>query len=371
MAGASVPIVRADDSPREAEVREQLDRMLASPRFRNAGNQSDFLKLVVGRALQGKKTRGEVIAKSFLWDPESTDVRVTAKSLRASLKKYEAREGREDLVIIRLPDPPEDKSVKLPEGESYTPRFFYNPNHAVSNAVRLGEYHLTRATCEDLELALGYFSKALEISPGHLRALVGTAETLCTSLAWTAKETAVTDLNEILNRALAILESVMDVAADYWRVQAATGMFLVAVNDIPQAKERFDMALALNRPMTETYPAYMGYLVASGKSAEAVELARRYLNSNVSNPGAYSTCALIMAIAGAIPDAEEVVRRGLKLDRGHPSIRMLASVFKLAEASKFEGHEFAQLATILDGDSYSILKRELVERGALPPDPES
>jgi hypothetical protein len=67
--------------------------------------------------------------------------------------------------------------VKLPEGEAYMPRFLYNPNHAVSKAILLGEYHLTRATHEDLKYALEYFSKALEISPGHIRAQIGVAET--------------------------------------------------------------------------------------------------------------------------------------------------------------------------------------------------
>jgi hypothetical protein len=68
LGSALVPIIRTDDTPLDAEVRYQLERMLAAPRFRNAGNQTDFLKLVVERALQGKKTRGEIIAKELFSD---------------------------------------------------------------------------------------------------------------------------------------------------------------------------------------------------------------------------------------------------------------------------------------------------------------
>jgi tetratricopeptide (TPR) repeat protein len=380
-----VPIICADDTPLDSEVRYQLERMLATPRFRNAGKQSPFLKLVVERALRRQKTPGRFIAKELFPDKVEVDtvhnrirvpaycndVRVTANNLRTTLKKYQAKEGREDLVIISLPDPPEDKSVKLPEGEAYMPRFLYNPNHAVSNEVRLGEYHLTRATYEDLQRAIEYFSKALEISPGHIRAQVGIAEALCTSLGWTAKEISASDLNKILNKVAEILDHVMEEASGYWRVHAAAGMFLVAVSDMTEAKKNFDAALALDRSMTEAYPAYLGYLIATGKPTKAVELARLYLNLNIANVGAYATCALTMAMAKNIPEAAEMISRALKLDRGHPGVRMLASVFKLAEAPASEGQEFSQLATILDDVSYGLLKRELLGRGGLVPDPES
>lgn len=128
--------------PLNAEVRHQLGRMLATPRFRNADSQAAFLKLVVERALRGKKTTGDIIAETLFPEKADSDVRVTATNLRKALKNYEVGEGREDLVIIKLPDPPKEKGVRLPEGEAYTPRFFYSPHHAISNTVQLGDYHL-------------------------------------------------------------------------------------------------------------------------------------------------------------------------------------------------------------------------------------
>lgn len=156
--------------------------MLAAIRFQNATNPADFLKLVVDRALQGIKTPGKFIADTLFPYKDEINVRATASNLRRTLKEYYSREGHEDLVVIALPDPPKDKSVKLPEGEAYRPRFSYNPNHAVAEAIRLGDYHLSRATHADLNYAIEYFFKALEIAPGNLRASIGVAEALCYSL---------------------------------------------------------------------------------------------------------------------------------------------------------------------------------------------
>ena len=114
--------------------------MLASTRFRNAPNRADFLKLVAQRALQGKKTPGHVVRTVLFSEKFDTDVRQTADHLRATLKGYYASEGREDLVVIALPAPPKDKTVKLPEGEAYTPRFSYNASHP-GQEFALGEFH--------------------------------------------------------------------------------------------------------------------------------------------------------------------------------------------------------------------------------------
>jgi tetratricopeptide (TPR) repeat protein len=369
MLSQPVPIGREGETPRKTEVLGQLKRMRATPRFRNAGNPSDFLELVVRRALRGKKTPGRVIAQELFPDLPPINVRVTADNLRKTLKKYYAQEGHEDLVIIALPDPPKNH-VKLPEGEAYTPLFSYNPNHALSKALRLGEHHLVRGTHADLNYAIEYFSKALEFSPLHARAHIGIAEALCNSLGWIAKEITDSETDDILSRTAEILNRVGEEASGYWRLHAAAGMFFLAVGDLEEARERFDAALALDRSTTETYPAYLGFLVASGKPTRAVELARRYLTLNIDNPGAYATCAMTMAIAGEIPQAEEVINQALQLDKGHPGIRMLATAFKLANAPGLEAQEFSRLSAILDDTSYGLLKREFLVRGALIPDPE-
>src|SRR5579863_7827930 len=164
------------DIPTSPETKDQLAHMLASMRFRNAPNRADFLELVVQRALQGKKTPGHVVRTVLFSDKSDNDVRQTANNLRRTLKEYYANEGREDLVVIALPDPPKDKTIKLPEGEAYTPRFSYNVNHPVGQEFVLGEFHRSRGTIEDNFTALDHYNRVLKLAPSHIGANIGTAE---------------------------------------------------------------------------------------------------------------------------------------------------------------------------------------------------
>src|ERR1022692_4765813 len=121
--------------PSVQEIQQQLDRMLSSARFRGASNPADFLAFVVTRALKGKKSPEDIIGRNLLGAKFSkdvtTDVRVTAHHLRKALGKYYESEGAEDPVIIVLPNPPGDKSIRLPRGESYCPIFTYNRRNEI------------------------------------------------------------------------------------------------------------------------------------------------------------------------------------------------------------------------------------------------
>ena len=114
-----------EDSPTTPEIKAQLERMLASERFRNAKNQSGFLRHVVDRALPGKKTSETIRGKALLGHKymkgcESMHVRVTADNLRHRSKNITPRRDVKTSVGIALPDPSKDKTIRLPEGEAYT-----------------------------------------------------------------------------------------------------------------------------------------------------------------------------------------------------------------------------------------------------------
>ena len=190
------------------DIRNQLRHMLATPRFKNAETQADFLELVVGRALQGKQTRGSDIAKALFEHKDEINVRSNANHLRKTLERYYSQEGIEDLVLIALPTPPRERSVKLPEGVAYTPEFFYNPRHAVAKAIRLGDYHLIRGTYEDSASAARYFVGALDNAPGTVRAALGVAEALCTALNWSHDGITEAEVTIIVDTVAATLDNV-------------------------------------------------------------------------------------------------------------------------------------------------------------------
>ena len=97
--------------PSAAEVRAELDRILASRCFEQAGRSSSFLRFVVEQTLagQGERLKGYTIAVEVFGRPPDFDaqtdplVRVEAGRLRRRLIEYYADEGRDDSVRVDLP----------------------------------------------------------------------------------------------------------------------------------------------------------------------------------------------------------------------------------------------------------------------------
>jgi serine/threonine-protein kinase len=99
-------------------VRAQLERILASPGFANAGRLSRFLRFVVERTLEGEgdslkeyRLGTEVFDRPSDYDPRlDSIVRVEARRLRAKLAEYYEGPGRGDPIDIRV-----DKGSYAPE----------------------------------------------------------------------------------------------------------------------------------------------------------------------------------------------------------------------------------------------------------------
>jgi len=112
-----------DDSTRHAEsveprsglgheaIRDQLDRILASPEFHATDAMRDFLRYVVEEKLEGRSHRlkGYTIAVSVFGRGEDFDathdpiVRIQAGRLRRALERYYLVGGVEDPILIDIP----------------------------------------------------------------------------------------------------------------------------------------------------------------------------------------------------------------------------------------------------------------------------
>jgi len=98
-------------SPSRDDVDRQLDRLLKSTVFANAGRMSRFLKFVVEKTLAGEGERlkefvigVEVFDRDSDYDPRvDSIVRVEAARLRSKLAEYYAGEGRDDSIVLTLP----------------------------------------------------------------------------------------------------------------------------------------------------------------------------------------------------------------------------------------------------------------------------
>jgi adenylate cyclase len=96
--------------PSAVEVRAELERILRSPSFQNAGRASELLRFVVGKTLAGeaKKIKSRTIAIQVFGRPANFDarsdplVRVEASRLRQRLTEYYTAEGSRNRVRLEL-----------------------------------------------------------------------------------------------------------------------------------------------------------------------------------------------------------------------------------------------------------------------------
>src|SRR5579863_6480216 len=95
----------------DENVKEHLERVVASQSFEQADRLKRFLTFVVNETLSGRGDQLkefligiEVFDKESSFDPRTDPiVRVQARRLRSRLEKYYSEEGQRDVVHIELP----------------------------------------------------------------------------------------------------------------------------------------------------------------------------------------------------------------------------------------------------------------------------
>lgn len=101
----------APPRPQDADVRDQIARVLASRAFQQADRLKRFARFVVDEALAGRGAElkeyvigVQVFGREASFDPRTDPiVRVQARRLRARLDQYYRDEGRADDIVIELP----------------------------------------------------------------------------------------------------------------------------------------------------------------------------------------------------------------------------------------------------------------------------
>src|SRR5215510_4991580 len=120
-------------APSQDNIQSALHKILASRPFQGSERMSRFLRFVVEHALDEQRTplkehllAEHVFDRDDSFDPRTdTIVRVEARRLRAKLKEYYGDEGKDDPVIIELPE------------RGYRPAFRSQPHPTPVRALRL------------------------------------------------------------------------------------------------------------------------------------------------------------------------------------------------------------------------------------------
>jgi len=336
-------MARGESTPTPDEIKNQLERMLASKRFLAAKNQSDFLELVVTRALAGKKSSETVIGKKLFGakyqKDESSDVRVTATYLRQKIALYFENEGRYDPVNISLPTPSSDRRIKLRTGEAYSPIFAYNPNSAISKDYNLGVHFLTPRTAHDISNAMEQFHKVTAKNPNHLGAHIGMLEAMCFS-AFTLgpAAAAVTGASEKVAWALYL-------GKDSWHAYAAAGAAKLISVHMDWATICFNKALQLNRKKTLEYGWYHAFLLATDRQEEAVALAKARAELHSEDAIVIALYAAHLYMARKYDSAVDVLTSAMELDR---NCWLVYLVFALVDLARGDAKSAAKRLDTMD-----------------------
>lgn len=182
MDGMKGPTSGRPSPPPHAEVRAELERVLASPGFRGGARRRAFLRFVVEEALAGREERlkGVAIAVAVFGRDETFDqqadpvVRSEARRLRRDLDGYYSNEGRGDPVRI-----------SIPKG-GYAPCFEWRdlgmaPPVSLPDNTRPRRYRLAIAVAAAAMLALSGWLGAELLNSGS-RSLPGSGEDAATTL---------------------------------------------------------------------------------------------------------------------------------------------------------------------------------------------
>ena len=210
--------------PTPIEVRRQVGRIRLSKRFGRAETSVKLLELLVNSTLDRKPVNEyrigiEIFGRPQDWVPTlDSIVRTGRHNLRKYLEEFYIDEGRNEPVVI-----------KLPEGNAYRVDYSHNPHSLAQKAYEAGLRKLQQmfraggaeiVTVLEHEVCVGRltpeadFDEVLRYDPEHLEALVGRAESrLMRVLFWQE------DPEECLNMAGDDATAALKLDATSWRAQ--------------------------------------------------------------------------------------------------------------------------------------------------------
>ncbi len=303
-------------NPSRHEIEWQLERILADEVIASHPQPAKLLAFIVGRALGGEEITEKLIREGVFPNPpykeDSNIARITMNKVRKLIAEYYADEGRDDPVIIALPQSPEGRRIKFQAGEAYTPVFRYNPRSPIARTFAIAN-RLLRGSLSQIDEGVVQISGVLDIAPGHPDHAVALAETIGTYallglFEWYIKES-------LIACAMDSLAALDPATADEWRIHSARGLLYTASGEMENARTEFDRALAIDRQATITRGHYTTFLLQIGEVEEAVRLQGLLAEENAGNAEVQAVYGVYLTKARRYEEAERAFAQSLTLDR--------------------------------------------------------
>jgi tetratricopeptide (TPR) repeat protein len=347
---------QAGSNPMPHEVRLQLDRMLGSGMFTSRPQQAKLLKFIVREALAGREVAEKRIRERIFPTPpykeDSNIARRTVDLVRNLLAEYYAGPGKDDPVIVTLPQSPEGMRIKFLPGTAYRPSFVYNPNHKVSVLYRLGRHYLSQASPQALENAFDKFQQVIDINPDHTDALLGIVEA---HFPLVLSGYTGPGIREQLERMAALAREAVKRQPGYWRAHAVLGAVLTCRCQLNEASKAYRRAKRLDEEATMSFPWFAVYSLTMNRRKDAVW--GTYFNSErfVDDAHIRSLEGFLLYVVRRFDQAEEVLKRALTLDSGCWFARLAMSLLCLSLDRPDDALEHFQHMLWLAEDKYSFM----------------
>lgn len=333
-----------ETAPTEHEVRRQLDRMLESPVFASAPRLSPLLRYIVGETLAGNgagdgtNLREQQIGFAVLdnYDSNSSAVRTYVTNLRGKIDKYYREFGAEDLIL-----------VEVPQG-SYRAVFSYNPGSPADKLYRRGLLQVGGFVPWDREhSSLRLFNGAIEADPNHALAHAAKAEAELREAMYRRTIPPHNPLASAEASALAALR----LQPQLWRAHVVLGAVHCCRREWEEAGKSFDAALAIAPHRTRDHSWYGGFLLATGREKEALQLARSRAEEKPEDLSAQMALGVFLYVARRFEEAEEFL--------GEVTLLFPKSwLSRIVQACVYLADDRALEATLSIEDAYTILSEQ-------------
>ena len=280
-----------DPEPNTLEKMNQLHRLLATKPFKKSPKLSELLTYLVESDLKGIATGQhaagvEVFGKSVDWYPtDDNTVREAMRRLRNLSAGYYGFDGLEDRVNL--------------EFDEYKPVFSYNVRHPLEREFRRG----LRYVATNPRVAFSHLDAVLSIDPNHAEALAARAETEL----WRPMIGNESGLPEILEAAEVQAQQSLQHDEKCWRAHLVKGALRACHREWSEAGKHFDRALEGSAEQTRAHPWYAAFLMAMGRTDEALEFMKTRASEPWDTPWPQLTYAAFLYAARRFDEARREI----------------------------------------------------------------
>jgi tetratricopeptide (TPR) repeat protein len=216
-----------------------------------------------------------------------------------------------------------------------------------------GRYYWNKRSQEGTQRAAEYFQQAIDKDPAYALAYAGLADTYVYLSFFN-----VVPPRDVMPRAKALAEKALEIDDQLAAAHVSLGYISYMYDwDWPTAGTHFDQALALNPTYTAAHLFYPLYLSSSGRSHEALGVAKSALDLDPASPSASQSLAVQFYFARQFDQAIEQCHQTLGMD---PNFAVAYAVLGQAYLAKGMNREAVPVL-----QKYSALSRASADSVAL------